>query len=424
MKPKEVIQKRLGEIEVELERLIKDPYLRDGTKQADRVNRLVDEGMDLRDQLKTHQKATSMMSMASPEEHQGALNRVSMKGFGIDSEQRIAPRSMFELDRTQLDALKQAARQKTPIRVHVGEKGIEHGSTALRDKSPLSRAALSTDLPPVQLAGDRGFWGIPLEITRVSNYLPQVALENAGIAYWTHDSNGASPAYTLENTTKPDVSPQVSEHYVKASKVAGRFLASHELIVDAGDEFAGMLLNDLSRAIYVAESDLILNGTTASNGFNGFNNTSGTLTYAAAAGETPLDTIQSAMVAMRNDYFIPDTLILNPSTMGALRKVKDSQGRYLLGLLSSAKEIDQTSETESFWGLNVIQTTKEPAGQAVLLSVQSGAGVIYLREPLSTFFDPYSLASQNTYQYIAEMRFALTVPRPQAVSLITGLPTS
>jgi HK97 family phage major capsid protein len=130
------------------------------------------------------------------------------------------------------------------------------------------------------------------------------------------------------------------------------------------------------------------------------------------------------MVAMRNDYFIPDTLVVNPSTMGALRKVKDSQGRYLLGLLSSAKEIDQTSETESFWDLNVIQTTKQAAGQAVLLSVRGGAGVVYIREPLSTFFDPYSLAAQNTYQYIAEIRFALTVPRKNAVSLISGLPAS
>lgn len=57
-------------------------------------------------------------------------------------------------------------------------------------------------------------------------------------------------------------------------------------------------------------------------------------------------------------------------------------------------------------------------------SVNSGAAVVYVREALTTFFDPYSQASTNVYQYIAETRLALATPRPQAINLVTGLPTS
>jgi hypothetical protein len=42
-----------------------------------------------------------------------------------------------------------------------------------------------------------------------------------------------------------------------------------------------------------------------------------------------------------------------------------------------------------------------------VLAVNSGAAVVYVREALTTFSDPYSQASSNIYQYIAETRLAL-----------------
>ncbi len=46
----------------------------------------------------------------------------------------------------------------------------------------------------------------------------------------------------------------------------------------------------------------------------------------------------------------------------------------------------------------------QAAGTAAVLSVQSGAAGVYVREALTTFFDPYSQASSNVYQYISESR--------------------
>ena len=67
----------------------------------------------------------------------------------------------------------------------------------------------------------------------------------------------------------------------------------------------------------------------------------------------------------------------------------------------------RTSDTETLWGVNVVQSTQQSAGTAAVLSVQSGAAVVYVREALTTFFDPYSQASSNIYQYIAESRLCV-----------------
>lgn len=115
---------------------------------------------------------------------------------------------------------------------------------------------------------------------------------------------------------------------------------------------------------------------------------------------------------------------LRTLTMGALRRVKDANNRYQLELLSGPGGIDQTAEQQTLWGVPVVQTTQQAAGTAAILSIQSGAAVVYVREALTTFYDPYSLASTNVFQFIAETRLALATPRPSAIALCSGLPTS
>ena len=110
--------------------------------------------------------------------------------------------------------------------------------------------------------------------------------------------------------------------------------------------------------------------------------------------------------------------------MGALRRIKDDQGRYMLDMMTGPRRINSTAEQEQLWGVNVVQTTQQAAGSAAVLSVQNGAAVVYLREALTTFFDPYSQAASNIYQFIAEERLCLATPRPSAICLVSGLPTS
>jgi HK97 family phage major capsid protein len=209
--------------------------------------------------------------------------------------------------------------------------------------------------------------------------------------------------------------------------VAGRILLTHELVQDAGDAFARNLVAYLARSLYNAESALLLNGTTGANWFAGIKQATGTLARAAAIGTTDvdaLDVLSKAFVDLRSDFFVPDLVFIHPASLGAIRRLRDQNKRLQLELISGAGSIDGNSEQETLWGVPVVQTTQQAAGTAAVLSVNSGAAVVYVREALTTFFDPYSQASSNIYQFISETRLALATPRPSAINLVSGLPTS
>lgn len=193
----------------------------------------------------------------------------------------------------------------------------------MRDKAALTEGALNNALPPIQQVGPGGFWGLPYELTRVANFLPNVAMDGPGIAFFKHTANSTEAAYTAEGATKPDISPTVTETYVRPSKVAGRLLVTHELAQDAGDAFSNMLVSELARSLHNAESNLLLNGTTGANGWPGINQVSGTLSRAADIGTTDvdaLDTLSKAFVDLRADFFVPDLVFIHAATLGAVRR--------------------------------------------------------------------------------------------------------
>jgi hypothetical protein len=137
---------------------------------------------------------------------------------------------------------------------------------------------------------------------------------------------------------------------------------------------------------------------------------------------------------------------LNPSTLGALRRAKDAEGRYLLDLLSGPLNltaygqpgtgpagepnkysvIPQGSSASSgnLWGAQIFTSTQVTAGTAVVMSVKAGAGIFWQRLGLLIMFDPYTLLSSNEYRWVAEERIAFACPRPAAINIVTGLPTA
>jgi hypothetical protein len=406
-----------------------------GECSEDEADRYTQEWEALDTQIKTERRAKQFASCASPAEHgrehtnpgdldAGTPFRGTMPGTG----NRIAPVSLYQIDATQIKALRQAALQGTPFRVTVGAKGIEHGMLGggVRSKAAVTAGGLTPNLlPPIQQPGDRGYWGLPYELTRVANFLPNVGMDGPGIAYFMHTANAVEAGYTAEADLKPDLTPTITEIYVRPAKAAGRVNLTKELVADAGDAFANNLVGDLARSVYNAESNLLLNGTTDANGFNGINQVPGTLTRVANPVEDvdALDTLSRAFVDLRSDFFVPDVVFMHPATLGAIRRLRDGNGRLQLELLEGPRRIDQTSETESLWGVQVVQTTQQAPGTAAVLSVASGAAIVYVREALTTFFDPYSQAASNIHQYIAESRLALSTPHVGAICLISGLET-
>jgi hypothetical protein len=56
-----------------------------------------------------------------------------------------------------------------------------------------------------------GFSGLPFELTRVANHLPNIAIPRGGVSYFQHTANPAEAAYAAEGATKPDILPTIKE---------------------------------------------------------------------------------------------------------------------------------------------------------------------------------------------------------------------
>jgi hypothetical protein len=206
-----------------------------------RVKQLGTELDRIETAYRTKQAANRMASYASPAEwgrdgcNPGDTdNELAFKGFAPGMENRIRPTSMYGIDKSQIGALKQAGLQGTPFRVSVGSKGLEHGYMGgqFRDKAAVTEGGLNNALPPIQQYGPLGFWGKPYELTRVANFLPNVAMDGPGIAYFQHTTNSVEAGYVAEAGLKPDITPTITETYVKPAQ--GRRPGQSDPRVNAG----------------------------------------------------------------------------------------------------------------------------------------------------------------------------------------------
>ena len=360
-----------------------------------------------------------------------------LKTFGAPNAPRVAPQSPLQLDAQQTHALWQAARNKTPYRVEIGSKGLEHGGFMgdVRMKTPLAESGLNNQLPAIQIPGQRGNYGLPYEPFRVMSALPTVAMTGPGAAYLQHTGNTHEASGVAEGATKPSLGPVVTETFIKPQKIAGTIEATLEILQDH-EEFAAFLPTELARSMYNQESLYLLQagleGGPSGAAFTGLLATSGILTREVGS-DTPLDALNKAFVDLRTGtvFCEPDLVIVHPETLGALRREKDSMGRYILAADRGPGEIDQSGEEERIWGVRTVQTTQMPAGQALVMSIQQGAAVGWIRMGMMVEFNPYGgtvdgteLWSTNTYSWRADTRISLSVPRPAANNLVTGLPTS
>lgn len=149
--------------------------------------------------------------------------------------------------------------------------------------------------------------------------------------------------------------------------------------------------------------------------------TSGILTHTVANGTTnTLDDVEQSIAALRSGPALAeaDLLVLHPNTWSAMRRTKDSYGRYLV-------TPDPTSdEANSLWRVEVLPTTQIAAGAGLLLDTRK-FGFVVVREAVSLRTgandDDFT---RNLQRWIAEERLELAVERPSAVLSISGLPTS
>jgi hypothetical protein len=407
------------------------------------VDRIAAETREIESESKAHEQA---LRYAGGTEAATAGQLMSQNFPGSSSgliNQHLQSPTMLEPQ--QVQQLEYAMRTKTPLTLEVGRKGWQAG---VEFKSPVTESGLATPLPGIEMPNR--YLSFPYEPTRLAAYLPGAAMDGPSAFWLSETAHGAEASAVVENNPKPDISPTLVNNQVKPTKLAAQFSYTLEMEQDAPGDIAGFLLNSLQRSIINQENSLLISAVSGTAGatFNGFLNTSSTLTL-NATGLNGTDAIITAAAAMRTNssgFASPDLLVLHPNTAAAILMEKATTGQYLNNLMFGAgpgglswnggPDARATTTPEPggvvpiaanggdlhLAGIPVVQTTSIADGTGLLLSVKSGAAVYWSRLNMLIQYDPYTGLTNNTYRYVAECRFALSVPRPAAVSIISNLP--
>jgi HK97 family phage major capsid protein len=335
-----------------------------------------------------------------------------------DTEAELARAGSHGLKRTGGGSVNSAGRL-APLAFPDEELRRLQGAAQRGDNCRLDARAFSTaeSLLPAQLFGS--VVGQQHE-GRLLDHLPGVAMETGSIEFIRHISTTGAPATVAEGALKPEVVMVTDALTEAARKIAAHVGISYEIAADfvAFQQYA---IGELVAQIIDQENAQLLTATGTGTNMTGFYSTTGILTHDASADTgtnvTSLDSVEIAITALRTGSALAtaDVLVLNPADWSKLRRIKDTQGRFL------TQPDPTTDEANSLWGIDVIQTTANPVGKGLLLD-STKAGYVGVREPISvrTGYANDDLV-KNILRFVAEERAVLCVTRPAAVLAISNL---
>lgn len=274
--------------------------------------------------------------------------------------------------------------------------------------------SVSEHIPPQLQAGivDTPWEG------RLFDVLPVTPIDTPSYRYVKHGAATGTPTMVAEAAAKPEISHTFTHVDVTAQKFAAWTSISTESMDDY-PTVASWLQSDLVARINSVLNDELLNQTGTANHLDGLLHQAG-LTHARATdtSETSLDALEASISALRvgSELCSPDFLVIHPTTWSVIRRLKNTQGEYLFN------KADATDAAlNRVWGIPVLPTTEIAAGTGLFVNQKFGS--ILLRKAMSVFADSYSASTNNVTKYIAELRLALAVERPNALLKVTGLGT-
>jgi HK97 family phage major capsid protein len=258
--------------------------------------------------------------------------------------------------------------------------------------------------------------------SRLLDRIPAQTVEAPSIEFIQHTSTTGSPGIVPEGELKPEVVMNFQQLTATLVKIAGHVGVSYEIIEDFSN-FLSYVQTELYREVIDQENLNLIGGPGGAGQVTGLLSTTGTLTHVAgqaSTGFTPIDDVEIAIAQLRAGPALadPDLFIIHPDTWSALRRIKDTLGRYLLSADPSLGEAD------SLWGVPVLQTTQITPGTGILLDT-SKFGRAIIRGPIMIYIgwtnDDFT---RNIRRFVSEERVAMAVTRPSAINIITDLPST
>jgi HK97 family phage major capsid protein len=189
---------------------------------------------------------------------------------------------------------------------------------------------------------------------------------------------------------------------------------SNELVRQAALSIESVLTQRIVEDQALVADAALWNGTGSANSIKGILKVAGITTSVASTLLTDPDVLIDALAAMAEQFVTPSVLVMRPTTLAALRKIKTSttDKRYVFDPSNAFAATGQ-----SLFGISVVTTTNVPANAVAAVDTSR---VIVARDldgsvtPLTETFGDY-----DTIALRAVSRFDVVLTTPKAVSLIT-----
>lgn len=232
------------------------------------------------------------------------------------------------------------------------------------------------------------------------------------IEYLKATRTGAAAVQVAEGDAKAELGLAFTLESAKVATVAVWTPASRQVLDDVQgleDFISGQLLDALDQATELQ----ILTGSGLPGNLSGLMLEASPYTR-AQAGDTAIDTLRRAATQVFLRGGTPSGVVLHPTDLESLELARDDEGRFLLSL-----DVDPATGNTRIWRATAVQHVAVDEG-SFLLGDFARATRIHDRQQASVMASAEDRDNfiRNMVTLLAELRLALTTPRPDL--LVTG----
>jgi len=251
----------------------------------------------------------------------------------------------------------------------------------------------------------------------VADMIPQGETAGNQIVYMEETTVTNAAAAVAEGGTKPESALGFTQRNAQVRKLATVLPVTDELLQD---QPAAQAYVDGRLRIFMqlTEESQLVSGSGVAPNLQGILNTPNILnvTRDSTNSEPGPDAVYRAMTLIRTTAFLePTGIIFHPNDWRNIRLLRTNDGIYIWG-----SPADQAPER--IWGMNIVQTTVQPQGQAIVGAFDTAMQIFRKQDIAFSISDQHAdFFIRNMLMLRVEERLAAVVYRPAAFSTVSNL---
>ncbi|MES9963577.1 MAG: phage major capsid protein [Candidatus Sedimenticola sp. 20ELBAFRAG] len=286
--------------------------------------------------------------------------------------------------------------------------GVEVDTKTLLPALETKNTVISSDAtnPAQQVPG---VVGGPQKRAWLRQLLPNIIATSASFVYTRELSyTNSADAQSAEAVDKPESAITFEEVTGTISTYAHWLKMSRQVMSDNA-ALVGFTEQRLRYGLELKIEDALINGDGTLGTISGLLDVGNFSTFVPTLGDTAMDSLRKAKLALESADYQTGLFILNPTDVSSIELLKDANGEYIVG-----KPIQ--GGLTSIWGVPVYVTTALTAGTFVALDVQQAVSLHLRENTLVEFSDSDDdNFTKNLITILAETRLGFAVHLPAGV---------